>query len=397
MSAPIVKTRRNTALEFWRVFASIIIVGYHLSFIFPMSLLPDTIQSSTWLTGGGEVLFIFTLTAGYFMMAAFNSKKNKIEGYCDRSCASRAWEYLASRLSALLPWLVIGAGAGIIAVSLWNQASPAVVANQVINGLWEFLGCYSLGFTAAFSQANGAMWFVSGLFVCSYLLYFMLCRNADLTVGLFAPAVFFVMEGWWCKMGIRASQQAWSTIGSVYYANNMAVNGSAAETGIVGLNNGLIFVLVGLCGGMMMYYAVERLKKVEFSATARALMTILYAVLSVVMIAYCINPAWFTVITLDRMTVHLLCIVLIGMTLLQADAISRALNCEALAGILGYLGSISLQIYLIHMPMTYFIVMIMGRNNTYTFGQLFPFVIIASIAAAALLKFLMDSFKKRKA
>lgn len=219
-------------------------------------------------------------------------------------------------------------------------------------------------------------------------------------MGIIAPAVFFVFEGWWCKMGIRASQQAWSTIGSVYTASTMSVNGTADEsttTAMLGLNNGLIFVLVGMCGGMLLYFAVEELKKIDFSKTARILMGVLYAVISVVLIAYMINPSWFGDFELERMTIHLFCIVLIGMTLLQADPVSQALNCDALSGILSYLGSISLCIYMVHQPIIYLAIVVMGRDGTYSFGQLFPIVIVLSIALSVLLKFLMDKHAASKA
>lgn len=387
--------KRNTAIELWRFFASVIILGYHISVIFPM-LTGGKIAASNWLAGGGEVLFIFTLTSGYFLISHFKGKAAREDGYAALSCSGRAWDYLKGRLKALLPVLAVGVALGIVSVAVYQMADPATIAYQVVNGLWEFLGCYALGFTAAFGQANGALWFISALFACSYLLYFMLCKNEDLTVGIFAPVVFFVLEGWWCKTGIRASQQAWSTVGSIYYANNMAVNGSGESVGVMGVNNGLVFVLVGMCGGMMLYYAVERLKKVDFSAGARALMSVVYAVVAAVLCAYMINPTWFGSVGLDRMTVHLLCIVLIGLTMLQKDAVSQALNSDKVSGALSYLGGISLYVYMVHQPMIYFSVVLLGRDGTYSFNELFLPVLIASLVLSVVIKLLMDRNKKAK-
>ena len=95
--------------------------------------------------------------------------------------SKRAWEYLAGRLKALLPVLALGIILGVIAMALFNHATLGTALLSVLNGLWEFLGLYSAGFPAAFSQANGAMWFISGLLICSYFLYFLLCKNEDKT------------------------------------------------------------------------------------------------------------------------------------------------------------------------------------------------------------------------
>lgn len=384
--------RRNAAIEFWRFFASVIILGYHISLIFPM-LVPDNVVASPWMTGGGEVLFIFTLTSGYFLAAHFHSRMAKVEGYAQRPGMARAWDYLLGRLKGLLPELCVGILLGIVSVAVYQQAAPTTVLAEVVNGLWEFLGVYALGFTAAFGQANGALWFVSALFVCSYLLYFFMCKSEDMTVGLFAPVVFFLFEGWWCKTGIRASQQAFSTAGGQFYANNMAVNGSGAATAALGVNNGLIFVLVGMCGGILLYYAVRALKKVEFSAGAKGLLGVLYAALSIVLITYMVNPTWYVGILgeagLARMTVHLFVFVLIGLTLLHVDPVSQAIDHEALAPVLSYLGKISMYIYIVHQPMIYFAIVAMGRGQ-YGFEQLFPPVFAASLVLSVLMQFIKD-------
>lgn len=394
------KPRRNVAIEFWRFLASVIIVGYHISFIFPRVELPDSVSPSPWMVGGGEVLFIFTLTMGYFLNAHYDSRIRKVSGYTERSASSRAWEYLAGRLRQLLPTLTLGIVLGIISRALYLQSSPVEVLSQVVNGLWEFLGVYILGFTAAYGQSNGAMWFISALFICSYLLYWAICHNEDLTIGVIVPTIFFVLEGWWCATGIRASQKAFSSFGGVWQTNT-AVNGAAGDlTYAVGINNGLIFVLVGMCGGILIYQAVKALKEHEFSGAAKAWLGILYAVVGIVLITYMLNPSWYAFLGeagLSRMTIHLFVIIVVFLSLLGVDPVSRAINSDALAPALTYLGKISLNIYMLHQPMIIFSVLALGRSTMHSFGDLFLPTMALTVAGSIALQAFQDRKKKAKA
>ena len=384
--------RRNTAIEFWRFIVSIFITGYHISFIFPM-VMPDDVVASPWMTNG-ETLFIFTLTSGYFLMAHFKSRQ-KNEGFAEQSAASRAWSYLKGRLDALLPVLILGVFMGLVSCAIYYKSDIVTVLNSFVNGLWEYLGTYALGFTAAYGQANGALWFISALFVCSYLLYYALCVNEDRTVGLLVPVLFFGLEGWWCKTGIRASQQAWSTIGSIWYANNMAVNGAGGDVAIFGANNGLIFVMVGMCGVILIWEAINALQKHEFTAKERTCLTILNVIVSLVLLFDMINPTWFSGFPLERMTVHLLCCILIFLTLLNKDGLTALLNNDACANVFQYLGSISMYVYMVHQPVIYVMVAIMGYGKNLSFNQLFLPVTAVSLVLSVIIKKVMDSRKKK--
>lgn len=386
--------KKNSAIEIWRFFFAVAIIGYHVGTIFPMAYITDKMTSSVWLSGAGEVLLIFTLTSGYFMMKHFERRQEDKE-YAKRSAGSRAWEYFWGRVKGLLPVLILGIVIGIAAYAYYYSSSITDIAANVINGLWEFLGFYSLGFTAAFGQSNGALWFISSLIICSFILYFLLCYKEDLTTGLIVPFIFFFFEGWWCKTGIRASQQAFSTIGGNYYPNSLNVSGSSSTAGMLGFNNGLLFVLVGLCGGILIYFAVKKLREKKFSGFQKALLTILYLVSAVTLVVYTINPEWMGDLALERMTVHLLCILVVGLTLLEKDFITELLNNKDTARLFNYLGGLSLYIYMLHLPIIYFCAKLFNQSS-YTFASIFWPVTIITLGLSALTKFLMDElvFKK---
>ena len=372
--------KKNSAIEIWRFFFAIAIVGYHIGVIFPMAYIPDLMTASNWMAGAGEVLFVFTLTSGYFMMSHFKRKQEDKE-YAKRSAGSRAWEYFWGRVKGLLPVLILGIVLGIAAYAFYYSASFTDILDNVLNGLWEFLGFYSLGFTAAFGQSNGALWFISALIICSFILYFLLCYKEDLTTGLLVPFIFFFFEGWWCKTGIRASQAAFSTIGGNFYPSASSVSGSSSTAGMLGFNNGLLFVLVGLCGGILLYFTVRKLREKKFSS--------FYLVCAVLLVVYTINPTIMGDISLDRMTVHLLCIIVVGLTLLEKDFISEWLNNKTTSKLFNYLGSLSLYIYMLHIPIVYLLVKLFNQAS-YSWASIFWPVTIISIALSILTKFLMD-------
>lgn len=380
--------KKNSAIEIWRFFFAIAIVGYHIGVIFPMAYIPNLMTASNWMAGAGEVLFVFTLTSGYFMMSHFKRKQEDKE-YAKRSAGSRAWEYFWGRVKGLLPVLILGIVLGIAAYAFYYSASFTDILDNVLNGLWEFLGFYSLGFTAAFGQSNGALWFISALIICSFILYFLLCYKEDLTTGLLVPFIFFFFEGWWCKTGIRASQAAFSTIGGNFYPSASSVSGSSSTAGMLGFNNGLLFVLVGLCGGILLYFAVRKLREKKFSSFQKVLLSIFYLVCAVLLVVYTINPTIMGDISLDRMTVHLLCIIVVGLTLLEKDFISEWLNNKTTSKLFNYLGSLSLYIYMLHIPIVYLLVKLFNQAS-YSWASIFWPVTIISIALSILTKFLMD-------
>lgn len=409
------KSERNHAIEFWRFFFAIAILGYHIGTILAPRTMAGIIEAATWMAGAGEILFVFTLTAGYFLVKHFKRLQANPE-YASRTASGRAWEYLWGRIKALLPVLALGIILGVIAVAIFQESTFAVAINSVFNGLWEFLGLYAAGYPAAYSQANGAMWFISGLLICSYIIYWAMCKNEDVFAGFIAPFLFIFLGGWWAWSGTRASQAAFSTLGE-QYSTNPSVTGSAVSTGVIGFNNGLLFVLIGMCGGVIIYYAVEKLKKLNYNIATKVILTIVYLAVAVLIVMFTIQPEWLageyiinnsvasgdlpSVVTNNwtyRTTIHLLCIVLVTLTLLGKDYVTALLNNKYTAKVLDYLGGSALYIYMLHMPFIYFYVEIRGKNpaTPYSWAEVFWVVTAISVVLGCIVKFLMDKFVIRK-
>lgn len=398
--------KRNVAIEFWRFFFAIAILGYHIGVILAPRAMAGIIEPSNWMAGAGEILFVFTLTAGYFLVKHFK-RLQADENYRKEAPAKRAWEYLWGRVKALMPVLALGIILGIISVAIFSGASFDEVVLSTLNGLWEFLGLYSAGFPAALGQSNGAMWFISGLLICSYFIYYMMCKDEDKMSGFIAPFIFIFLGGWWAWNGTRAAQVAWSTFGT-QQATNPAVIGTPVTNAVIGFNNGLLFVLVGMCGGMLLYYGIEKLKAHNFTNAQKVWLTLLYAVVAVLLTVYTINPTLIsgtynitnnvTGGNLSRWTVHLLCILLVGLTLLNKDGISALLNNRFTSKLFNYLGGCSLYIYMLHMPFIYFLVVLKGTHPAvpYSWSEVFWVVAIVSTILGAIVKYIMDKYVIKK-
>lgn len=397
-----VKKRKNTAIEFWRIFFAIAIVGYHVGTI--MSKTTSTgvngyfMSASNWWAGAGEILFVFTLTAGYFMVSHFKRLQQE-KKYTERSASSRAWEYLWGRIKNLLPVLVFGYLFGLVVAKFYFGYAWGDVLNITINGLWEFLGLHAAGLRGATSVmvGNGALWFISAMFLCSYFLYWGLCKSEDKTSGLFAPLTFVFLGGWWCFTGTRASQMGWSSIGSQITASTGVTGSVAAGTGILGFNNGFLFVLLGMVGGMLIYYLVQKLKEHKFTPAGKASLTFLYVIVAGLLVWYTIYPD--TTFHLERWTVHLLCIMLVTLTLLGIDGISKLLNNDKTYPLFNYLGNMALYLYMIHYPIILLVLMIAGKNNPgtiYSASQIFWPTLILSIILSVLVKMIMDNTIMKK-
>ena len=403
----IVKTKKkekNVAIEIWRFLIAIAIIGFHVGFIIARTCDGTNgyfmIPEAKWFFGSSEVLLVFTLTAGYFMVAHHEKRENDKE-YKEKSASKKAWEYTWTRIKALLPVLVIGYIIGVLFCTrfYYPDYNLQQVLTMVVNSVWEFLGFHSVGLRSGgneFFNLNGPLWFISAIIIVGYFLYWLLCKNKDLLIGFIAPFGFIFFTGWWCFTGTRATQTAWSTFGLQTTSTNGMGGAATDTTATLGFNNGLIFVLVGLLGGIIIYYLVKALKNHSFSTLGKFGLSILNIICSGLLLWYTIyQPTYFN---LERWTVALLIVVVITLSLLNKDILTKALNNKVTNKVFGYLGSISLQIYMLHYPIAILIITLLGRNtqNTaYGFWKVFVptaiITVIFSIVLNELLKLLKES------
>jgi len=388
--------KRNVAIEFWRFFAAIAIVGFHVGWIIARSCNDATgyyMETSNWFFGSSEVLLLFTITAGYFMVAHYK-KLAKDPKYNERSAMARAGEYTWSRIKGLIPVLILGYILGVVISTkfFYPDYGFKETIGMVVNSIWEFLGFHAVGLRntgGQFFNLNGTLWFISAIIIVGYFIYWGLCKNEDKTAGFVAPLLTIFLAGWWSFTDTRAAQTAWSTFGTQLASTNGMGGSATSATATIGFNNGLIFVMLGMLIGVIMYYVIEKLKEREFKSTWS--LTILNIICSGVLGWYIIyQPTYFG---LQRWPVAFLCIMVVGLSILNKDGLTKALNNKATNGLLSYLGGLSLYVYMIHYPIAILMLRCLGKNSPetiYSFWQVFIPTVIISICLSVIVKYVME-------
>lgn len=394
--------KRNVAIEFWRIFAAIAIVGFHVGWIIARSCNAKTgyyMETSNWFFGSSEVLLLFTITAGYFLVAHYK-KLAKDPKYNERSAISRAFEYTWSRVKALLPVLILGYILGVVICTSFFYPDYGVkeTIGMIFNSIWEFLGFHAVGLRSTggeFFNLNGPLWFISAIIIVGYFIYWGLCKNEDVTSGFVAPILAIFTAGWWSYTDTRAAQTAWSTFGSQLASTNGMGGSATSATGTLGFNNGLIFVMIGMLIGVILYYVLELVKKKEIKNTW--ILTVLNLFFSIVLGWYIIyQPTYFN---LQRWPVAFLCIMVVALSLLNKDGLTKALNNDTTNSLLSYLGGLSLYVYMLHYPIAIMILRFLGKNTPetiYSFWTIFIPTVLISIALSMIVKMVMEATVLKK-
>lgn len=390
--------KKNVAIEFWRAFTAVAIIGFHVGWIIARSCngsLGYWMQTSNWFFGSSETLMIFTLTAGYFMMAHHKKLSNRPE-YNERSATSRAWEYTWSRIRGLLPVLILGYLIGVVVSTAFYYPEYGFqdYCVMILNSVWEFLGFHAAGLrntTGNFFNTNGVLWFISAMIIGGYFLYWGLCKNEDLTAGFIAPFGFIFFAGWWCFTGTRAAQTAWSTFG-LQTASTNGMGGSATDaTATLGFNNGFIFVMIGMFGGIILHQLISLAKKHELKAGTRLFLTVINVFFSVLLAWFIIyQPTYFK---LQRWTVGFMQILVVGLSLYNQDGLTSLLNNDLTSKLFETLGGISLYIYMLHYPVAIGVLRVLGKNTEqtiYSFWKVFIPTVIVTIALSFVTKAVME-------
>ena len=395
--------KRNAAIEFWRFFAAIAIVGFHVGWIIARSCNGSNgffmTPINTWFFGSSEVLLLFTITAGYFMVAHYK-KLAQDPKYNERSAMSRAGEYTWSRIKGLLPVLILGYVLGVIICTRFFYPNYGIqeICVMLVNSVWEFLGFHAAGLRSLggeFFNLNGPLWFISAIIIVGYFIYWGLCKDEDKVSGFIAPLLTIFLAGWWSFTDTRAAQTAWSTFGAQTASFNGMGGSATAATATFGFNNGLIFVMLGMLIGVILYYLIAKLKEREIKSSVG--LTILNVCVTVLLAWYIIyQPTFFK---LERWTVALLCILVVGLSLLDKDEFTKLLNNSVTNKLFAYLGGLSLYVYMLHYPIAILVLRFMGPNSAtmpYTFWQVYTPCVIISVLLSIIVKMIMEIIVLKK-
>ena len=147
--------------------------------------------------------------------------------------------------------------------------------------------------------------------------------------------------------------------------------------------------MIGMLIGVILYYVLGKVKEHKFKSLTG--ITILNATVSVLLGWYIINqPTYFN---LERWTVSFLCIMVVALSLLNKDGITKLLNNNVTNKAFEYLGGLSLYIYMLHYPIAILVLRLLGTNTeatTYPFWLVYIPSVIITILLSIVVKNIME-------
>ena len=328
------KQERNYSVEFWRFFLCITFMLIHVFMIYPVMywhIPPYMIGDKIPCSGAMDIIIIFYIVSGYFLMSSHNKNKEKRNDK-KTTPAAEAGKYLLKRLKGLYPAFLIALVIGLILSNIYREIPLKDWPFTAIDSIWEWLGtivtslgignnAYGLYTDGAHALMNGPLWFISAIFIVGYLVYYLLEKCEDLYIGLIAPFSFLLAYGYFHINGISPM---WYETMLGGYLNQAFVQA---------------FVCIGL--GVLFNVIITKLKTHKFSTTTRIFLTIAQVICAGIVVYHTLFTTnfYFT-------TIHALCAILIFLTLLNEDYLTKLLNHK----IWKYPGKLALYIYMLHFP-----------------------------------------------
>lgn len=365
---------RNYTIEFYRAMFAINFVVIHCLMVFPIAYF----NGFPLYVSALDIIIPFMAFSGYFMMAGYKKKqaRGQLEGV---SAGAQALGYLKTRLWALMPLTLFANLLGFVAKNIWQDIPLRDWPVHLLNAVSEFSGMFiaGLGFgnpsvgmwgegSRVLQIANTPLWFMSGIFVVGYFVYYLIAKNEKLFSYLIAPVAIILFYGSNYQSSAVPMWYDIHSIGSFNYAM------------------GVPLMFVGLSIGALLWYPVEALKNKKFSKGMTIFLTIVQIILTFVILVRTWVPTtstfgkWFNI---GWVNVHLLSIAFSFLVLLNKDYCTRFPLFSSKIWALP--GRLALYVYAIHFPLITFISMAMGLKgqvlSVETVGTMAPKLILLTV------------------
>lgn len=379
------KKQRNYAIDFWRIYCTIGVAMMHFntSRYSPIGLLGE--DANALFQNGGLLLGYFFLIGGYLMIASFKSKQRKGLTQAE-PIDTQTWKYVGTRIQGMFPALILGCTAGWATTAWANGFSLQDWYTSFCLSVYDFLGLSALGAIGT-PAANGGthqwgflfgdtnpeqvfspnfpLWYLSGIFVCSIFLYYLLLKDEKQFKCIWAP--FFSMA-FLAAFGFDFPNGNW---------------GGMRSQLLLGIPVNVFWVGGGLCIGCLLWYFINWLKQKEYGPKAKIALTVLNVSTTVYLI-YMSATNYFQYhwvdangdayynehVFLPAMVIVIIC------NCLQKDYLTQIMNIP----VLGKIGEFSLYFFVCHYPMRT-VAMYIGLTNNFTSYYAFVGLYLALTAA----------------
>ena len=353
------KKEMNYTIEFYRFMLAINFCLVHALMVFPMFVFGSNVP---FFYAGLDVIVPFMAFAGYFMMRGF-VKQEKQAKLMNKSAGRQAWEYLKSRLISMGPTYLVASIAGWLMINIWNGNRLIDWPIHLLNSVWELFGLQITGagfgnpsVGTAWYPAPGAwppvqmlgspLWFISGVFVAGFMVYYLLAANKDRFLGFIAPVVTLIFYG------------------SHYMAQEQPMWYQITSLGGLKIAQGWPEMFVGLSLGCLLYVAVDRLKDKQWSKGMIGFLTVVQIIMTIVVWVRSWVPIFIPFgmyFNLGWASVHLLTLIFTFLVLLNVDKCTR---CKVFSSkIWATPGRMAMYFYMLHWPMLYIVAMCLGMRG----------------------------------
>lgn len=392
------KKQRNYTIEFLRIVLAINFCVVHVSNIVP----PAFLGRPPYGVYTFDLVLIFMAISGYFLMQNFK-KNQQFNQLHEIGAGAQAWGYLKSRLLSVGPIFLLAQLAGFVTMNLSTHLPLSRWPASFLNHLAEFFGLQLSGLgmgnltdgvwgsTAPTRMIlNTPMWFISGIFLCGYVIYYLLAKNEKHFTSLILPAVTVLFWASCYQADGPAAGVLMSPTAELFAHNGyVPIWNWFIHVGDLVFNANLVNMFIGLGVGCVIWVAVDRLKDKEWSGGMRIFMT----VIQVICFALVMYRAWvptnsegYLLGEVGWLSFYLISLAFTFLTCLNADYLTQLLNRK----VFDVPGRLSMYLYMFHFPAIVATVLILGVERASNIPMLIGMVIVESLIIATII-YLLDT------
>ncbi len=232
--------KRNGAIDFWKFVFSVVILCFH-------SLYFAGDETYIFVDGANMVEFFF-LVSGFLMAAKLMKQK---EDAMKQPVWKSTWQFLFHKIKSMCPEYYVAWAVSFLIKHMAGGLQPlAKIAKHGVLCIWELLFLRMAGFNDY--NANGATWYISAMLCAMAVLLPFFYKNREQFLYLTAPLLAVGITGY-------------------LYTASKTLRGNTDWMGLC--FRGFLRAMAVLCIGCICYIACQKLKQVQLTRFARALLS----------------------------------------------------------------------------------------------------------------------------
>ena len=345
------KERHNGVISIWKFIFCIVIVLYHAKPVFFNNTLP------VFKSGYICVEFFFLVSGFYFAKHSLKGNYNK------ENIGKETIDFILRKLKILLPYTIIVVAATSLLFLKYNSSFNT---NGLINSIWNSLLIKQFGYQGPL--IDSPLWYLSVMLLSMFILYPLVRKYKENYIYLISPLIGILLLGYLShiKISIDHSYETW--IGIMY--------------------TGTIRGFAEINIGMFLYLINQKLKDVQYTIIAKALLTIISNGLMIMIL--------FVALTINKSMYYDYVMLLMMIIAIQIMMSQKTYDTKILSNkYIEYLEKISLPIYINHsffINIFKFVPKLASLDTSIKFTLFLSTTILLSIVEMELITFL----KKRK-